>query len=151
MILNPSQFRRKLLTYFKTKHGFIFCFLANAFRFRWFFLGFLGNVHTTIRDGEENVFVVFCLFGNVHTTIRDGEEKLALPTGNYSANFRAKTEALHTAATAVSENAARTTGQVVLLPDALSVLQTLKSSRSNRETNAFTTALIMIMNDSEEL
>ena len=48
---------------------------------------------------------------------------------------------LCTAATTVKENAARTTGQVVLFTDALSVLQTLRSSR-NKEMNDLTTALV---------
>ena len=70
----------------------------------------------------------------------DGDEELAIPTGKYSTNYRAETEALCTAARTVAENPARTTGKVVILTDALSVLQALQNSR-NRETNALTASL----------
>ena len=89
-----------------------------------------GSDTEATRDGGAGVFIRY----------RDGEEKLALPAGKFSTNFRAETEALHAAATAISQYAARTADQVVLLSEGLSVLQTLKSSR-NRESSALTTAL----------
>ena len=73
------------------------------------------------------------------------QEEPALPTGKNSSNFRAEAEALCAASTAISENADRTTGQVVLFSGALSVLQSTKSSR-NKETNALTTALVALNN-----
>jgi ribonuclease HI len=90
-----------------------------------------GSAAEATRDGGAGVFIKYTVC----------EEKLALPTGKYSTNFRAETVALCTAATTVKENAARTTGQVVLFTDALSVLQTLRSSR-NKEMNDLTTALV---------
>ena len=71
----------------------------------------------------------------------DGDENYSL--GSSPTNFHTETEALLAAGTAISKNAARTTGQVVLLSDLLSVLQTLDSSR-NREMIALTTALVAL-------
>ena len=67
-------------------------------------------------------------------------EELAIPTGKYSTNYLAETEALCTAVSTVAENPARTTGKVVIFTDALSVLQALKNSQ-NKETNTLTTSL----------
>ena len=89
-----------------------------------------GSATEATKDGGAGIFIGY----------KDCNEELAIPTGKYSTNFKAETEALCEAATAVSQNPARTTGQVVLFTDALSVLQALKSP-NNKELNPLCTAL----------
>jgi ribonuclease HI len=89
-----------------------------------------GSATEATRNGGAGVLIQYT----------DGDEELALPTGIFSSNYRAETEALRAAVTKVAQNPERTRGQVVLLTDALSVLQALRSSRS-KELNALTSAL----------
>ena len=72
-----------------------------------------GSATEVVKNGGAGIFLRFT----------DGDEELAIPTGKYSTNYRAETEALCTAASTVAENPARTTGKVVIFTDALSVLQ----------------------------
>ena len=89
-----------------------------------------GSASEAVRDGGAGVFLRFV----------DGEEELAIPTGRHSTNFRAETEALCAAASAVLRSPERTTGRVVIFTDALSVLQALKNSR-NEEMNPLSASL----------
>ena len=89
-----------------------------------------GSATEATKDGGAGIFIRY----------RDGEDELAVPTGKHSTNFRAEQEALSEAAKTVLQNSTRTTGQVVLFSDALSVLQALKNSHSS-ELNTLTTAL----------
>lgn len=77
----------------------------------------------------------------IHYT--DGTEEIAIPTGKHCTNFRAEKEALCEAARTISRNPERTTGQVVVFTDALSVLQALKNSR-NEETDTLSACLIFM-------
>ena len=67
------------------------------------------------------------------------EDKISLATGLYSTNYKAEAEALKTAAAHI-EASTHTSLKVVLLTDALSVLQALQSNRDT-EINDLSTAL----------
>ena len=51
-----------------------------------------GSATEVTKDGGAVVFIRY----------QQGDEELAIPTGKYSTNFKAETEALHEAAIAVS-------------------------------------------------
>ena len=54
---------------------------------------------------------------------------MSIPTGKYSSNYRAESEALIEAATALRNNRDIYDSKVVLLMDAKSVLQALENSK----------------------
>ena len=99
-----------------------------------------GSATEATKDGGAGIFIRY----------RDGEVELTVPTGKHSTNFRAEREALSEAATTVLQNSTRTTGQVVVFSDALSVLQALKNSH-NSELNPLTTALVALSAEMEKV
>ena len=65
----------------------------------------------------------------VYVKYPDGtDDRLSFPTGLYSTNYKAETEALRAAATHI-ENSPHLSHRVVFLSDALSVLQALQTGK----------------------
>ena len=79
-----------------------------------------GSATEATRNGGAGVLIRFT----------DGEETQAIPTGRFSTNFRAEAEALSAAAETVSRHPERTTGKVVIMSDALSVLLSLNNNNN---------------------
>ena len=73
----------------------------------------------------------------------DKRETISIPTGRFSSNFRAETEAMSEAAKTVARNSSRTTGRVVIFTDALSVLQALENPK-NKDINELRISLTQI-------
>ena len=71
---------------------------------------------------------------------KDGEEHCSIATGKFSTNFKAEAEALKTAAERLTRNRNVTHDNIVILTDALSVLQALKNPKT-KELNELTGAL----------
>ena len=65
-----------------------------------------------------------------------GEEKISLATGLYSTNFKAEALAIQTAAT-IAKNNLHTSHHVVILTDALSVLQALQTTKDKELNDLF--------------
>ena len=74
----------------------------------------------------------------IHFT--DTSETISIPTGRFSSNFRAETEAILEAAQTIARKSSRTTGRVVIFTDALSVLQALENP-NNKDLNKLRTSL----------
>ena len=89
-----------------------------------------GSAEDAVRNGGAGILLRFT----------DGDEHLAIPTGKYSTNYRAEMEALCKAASTAKENSAKTTGQIVIFTDALSVLHALKNS-TDKEMNILSASL----------
>ena len=76
-----------------------------------------GSADRAVQNGGAGVYIQYT----------NGEtEKNSSATGTYSTNFRAETEAIRTAVSCLLKNS-NTSGNIVLLSDALSVLQALSS------------------------
>ena len=86
--------------------------------------------HTHVRNGGAGVYIQYA---------GGKEDKISLATGLYSTNYKAEAEALKTAAAHI-ETSTHASLKVVLLTDALSVLQALQSNRDT-ELNDLSTAL----------
>ena len=89
-----------------------------------------GSYENAVRNGGAGVYIQYA----------GGKEgKISLTTGLYSTNYKAEAEALKTAAAHI-EASTHASPNVVLLTDALSVLQALQSNRDT-ELNDLSTAL----------
>ena len=89
-----------------------------------------GSAENAVRNGGAGVYIKYA---------GGKEDKISLATGLYSTNYKAEAEALKTAAAHI-EASTHTSLKVVLLTDALSVLQALQSNRDT-EINDLSTAL----------
>ena len=78
-----------------------------------------GSAENAVRNGGAGVYIQYA---------GGKEDKIRLATGLYSTNYKAEAEALKTAA-AHTEVSTHASSNVVLLTDALSVLQALQSNR----------------------
>ena len=89
-----------------------------------------GSAENAVRNGGAGVYIQYA---------GGKEDKISLATGLYSTNYKAEAEALKTAA-AHFEASTHASLKVVLLTDALSVLQALQSNRDT-ELNDLSAAL----------
>ena len=89
-----------------------------------------GSAENAVRNGGAGVYIKYA---------GGKEDKISLATGLYSTNYKAEAEALKTAAAHI-EASTHASLKVVLLTDALSVLQALQSNRDT-EINDLSTAL----------
>ena len=89
-----------------------------------------GSAENAVRNGGAGVYIQFA---------GGKEDKISLATSLYSSNYKAEAEALKTAAAHI-EVSTRTPPDVVLLTDALSVLQAIQSNRDT-ELNDLSAAL----------
>ena len=89
-----------------------------------------GSVENAVRNGGAGVYIQYA---------GGKEDKISLATGLYSTNYKAEAEALKTTAARI-EASTRASPNVVLLTDALSVLQALQSNRDT-ELNDLSAAL----------
>ena len=89
-----------------------------------------GSAENAVRNGGAGVYIQYA---------GGKEDKISLATGLYSTNYKAEAEALKTAAAHI-EASSHASLKVVLLTDALSVLQALQSYRDT-ELNDLSTAL----------
>ena len=89
-----------------------------------------GSAENAVRNGGAGVYIHYA---------GGKEDKISLSTGLYSTNYKAEAEALKTVA-AHTEVSTHASPNVVLLTDALSVLQTLQSNRDT-ELNDLSTTL----------
>ena len=88
------------------------------------------HIENAVRNGGAGVYTQYA---------GGKEDKISLATGLYSTNYKAEAEALKTAA-AHTEVSTHASPNVVLLTDALSVLQALQSNRDT-ELNDLSAAL----------
>ena len=89
-----------------------------------------GSAENAVRNGGAGVYIQYA---------GGKEDKISLATGLYSTNYKAEAEALKTAAAHI-EVSTHASPSVVLLTDALSVLQALQSNRDT-ELNDLSAAL----------
>ena len=89
-----------------------------------------GSAENAVRKGGAGVYIQYA---------GGKEDKISHATGLYSTNYKAEAEALKTAAAHI-EVSTHASPNVVLLTDALSVLQALRSNRDT-ELNDLSTAL----------
>ena len=92
-----------------------------------------GSAENAVRNGGAGVYIQYA---------GGKEDKISLATGLYSTNFKSEAEALKTAAAHI-EASTHASLKVVLLTDALSVLQALQSNRDT-EINDLSTALVSL-------
>ena len=90
----------------------------------------VGSAENAVRNGGAGVYIQYA---------GGKEDKISLATGLYSTNYKAEAEALKTAAAHI-EVSTHDSPNVVLLTDALSVLQALQSNRDT-ELNDLSAAL----------
>ena len=77
-------------------------------------------------------------------------QRMSIPTGKYSSNYRAESEALIEAATALRNHRDTYDSKVVLLTDAKSVLQALENSKKTDHNN-LTKALMDLQTSAQEV
>ena len=90
-----------------------------------------GSSEEAVRNGGAGVYVQYP---------NGTEEKMCFPTGKYSTNYKAECLAIEKAATLMSRDITNSIKDVVILTDALSVLQALQKN-TNPELNNLTSAI----------
>ena len=89
-----------------------------------------GSAENAVRNGGAGIYIQLN---------QEHEEKLCFPTGHFSSNYKAEASAIERAATILKEDV-RTKKNVVILTDALSVLQSLKTNK-DKDLNKTATAI----------
>ena len=92
-----------------------------------------GSATEATKNGGAGAIILF----------NDESETISIPTGRFSSNFRAETEAISEAAKTVASNRSRTMGRVVIFTDALSVLQALENP-NNKDMNELRISLMQV-------
>ena len=92
-----------------------------------------GSATEATKNGGAGAIILF----------NDESETISIPTGRFSSNFRAETEAISEAAKTVASNSSRTMGRVVIFTDALSVLQALENP-NNKDMNELRISLMQV-------
>ena len=78
-----------------------------------------GSSEQAVRNGGAGVYIQYP---------NGSEEKMCFPTGKYSTNYKAECLAIEKAATLMTRDNTNSTKDVVILTDALSVLQALQKN-----------------------
>ena len=98
-----------------------------------------GSATEATRNGGAGAIILF----------NDESETISIPTGRFSSNFRAETEAISEAAKTVASNSSRAMGRVVIFTDALSVLQALENP-NNKDMNELRVSLMQVSAATEQ-